>query len=185
MITIYHSCDAILTEMWRCLKPLDIAGIEALALTPHETHHASRSTNGTRPLRTTALRNNRSGECPLSGWTRRLSASSGRSPSASHRRSSGGYDSAQSRIDGPTRAARRQPHTEAGTLLGRKSAPHGGPSDIGHLVTSCRSRKQLDTVRASERSGWGETSAVVVMPRDFSWTRRSAMLLIPKSRACP
>ncbi|MGF6645971.1 hypothetical protein P3T24_005761 [Paraburkholderia sp. GAS33] len=47
MITIYPSCDAILTEMWHCLKPLDIAGIEALALAPHETHHASPSTNGT------------------------------------------------------------------------------------------------------------------------------------------
>lgn len=42
MIRIHPSCAAFLTEMRRCLEALDFAGIEALALAPHETNDVSR-----------------------------------------------------------------------------------------------------------------------------------------------
>jgi hypothetical protein len=37
MITAHPACMAFLTDMRHCIEALDFAGIEALALAPHET----------------------------------------------------------------------------------------------------------------------------------------------------
>lgn len=42
MINAHPACTAFLTEMRHCLEALDFAGIEALALAPHETYDVSR-----------------------------------------------------------------------------------------------------------------------------------------------
>ncbi|RKE26155.1 signal transduction histidine kinase [Paraburkholderia sp. BL23I1N1] len=43
MITAHPTCTAFLTDMRHCLEALDFAGIEALALAPHETYDVSRA----------------------------------------------------------------------------------------------------------------------------------------------